>query len=719
MTWRSFRLLCRKNAKRVPYHPEAFLQDASAKPPQPVFYRVAALTGTAAVLVVAFAAVLLSNLFQPAPGPGFADSSASHDTDPASVDPTSVDPASVDPAELYTYLAELSYTDEVQPFEAKKMTTAEQLQYANQVYLREHGKPLYESSQVSDANVVTLSRSTAQALLDRLFGPNAQKLATKYDIGSFFSWFDGTITTLYPGLATAGEDRLTLFISTEKPSNSEQVDKTLLASPLFYYIEDLSISGNTITVKTAAFAGDVWTYPTDSTEYQRLQSQLKSWSRTRKADKQAIYTFGMENGVPYLLSCRDADSSSSTSPTSPPVTEPVWTNPTSDPPSLLDKVRWTGQSDPDALLPLFHAFSLRGGYKPPESPEDKQTAADYLLVLSGAFRGRVEDVKKEWDVRWDKMDDDPETFKRLQIPFESAVSMPFDSLNLMAEYYFAGLSYERNDLLKTYNEELFTAILYDAETDRAYLVCPPTGLEPDIYVIAGEEVEGSLVHYTLLRASKYEDEYSSLYDSYGFAAVQRCLLDSYPFSSTYTSVMRMTVDMQTGRPRVVSLTLEDESAGENLESLLESARAFIEVEPGDPAATSEVGDARLLSGMNAQIKGMSVFFTPEGSGGPEPEIRYQDLMACTTEEVIRDLETRGYLTSVDGKAVAQPISDLYQNDWGRGRVLSASRTDRDDIFQVLYTAPDLRYSKNRRFSFLMKQNADGVFLVASLPQEIP
>lgn len=717
MTWRSFRSFCRKNAKRVPYHPEAFLQDAPAKPPQPIYYRVAALAGTAAVLVVAFAAVLLSNLFQPAPGPGFADSSASHDAFPAGVDP----------AELYTYLAELSYTDEVQPFETERMTAAEQLQYANQVYLQKHGQPLYKSSQVSDANVVTLSLSAAQALLDRLFGPNAQKLAEQDDIGSLLSWFDGTITTLYAGHPIAGEDRITLFTSTEKSPDSDRVKEKLLALPLFYYIEDLSVSGSTITVKTAAFAGDVWTYPTDSTEYQRLQAQLKSWSRTRKADKQAIYTFGIENGVPYLLSCRDADSSSSTSPTgqlqpnptSPPVTEPVWTNPTSDPPSLLDKVRWTGQSDPDALLPLFHAFSLRGGYKPPESPEDKQTAADYLLVLSGAFRGRVEDVKKEWDVRWDKMDDDPETFKRLQIPFESAVSMPFDSLNLMAEYYFAGLSYERKDLLKTYNEELFTAILYDAETDRAYLVCPPTGLEPDIYVIAGEEVEGSLVHYTLLRASKYEDEYSSFYDSYGFAAVQRCLLDSYPFSSTYTSVMRMTVDMQTGRPRVVSLTLEDESAGENLESLLEGARAFVEVEPGDPAATSEMGDARLLSGMNAQIKGMSVFFTPEGSGGREPEIRYQDLMACATEEVIRDLETGGYLTSVDGKAVAQPISDLYQNDWGRGRVLSASRTDRDDIFQVLYTAPDLRYSKNRRFSFLMKQNADGVFLVASLPQEIP
>ena len=224
MTWRSFRSLCRKNAKRVPYHPEAFLQDAPAKPPQPVFYRVAALAGTAAVLVVAFAAVLLSNLFQPAPGPGFADSSASHDAFPAGVDP----------AELYTYLAELSYTDEVQPFETERMTAAEQLQYANQVYLQKHGQPLYESSQVSDANVVTLSLSAAQALLDRLFGSNAQKLAEQDDIGSLLSWFDGTITTLYAGRPIAGEDRLTLFTSTEKSPDSDRVKEKLLALPLFY-----------------------------------------------------------------------------------------------------------------------------------------------------------------------------------------------------------------------------------------------------------------------------------------------------------------------------------------------------------------------------------------------------------------------------------------------------------------------------------------------------
>ena len=64
MTWRSFQKLCRRNAERVPYHPEAFLQDAPSRPPQPLFVRFAALAGTAAVLVVAVAAVLLSSLFR-------------------------------------------------------------------------------------------------------------------------------------------------------------------------------------------------------------------------------------------------------------------------------------------------------------------------------------------------------------------------------------------------------------------------------------------------------------------------------------------------------------------------------------------------------------------------------------------------------------------------------------------------------------------------------
>ena len=37
-------------------------------------------------------------------------------------------------------------------------------------------------------------------------------------------------------------------------------------------------------------------------------------------------------------------------------------------------------------------------------------------------------------------------------------------------------------------------------------------------------------------------------------------------------------------------------------------------------------------------------------------VRYQDLMACMTTEVIGELEAGGYLTSVDGNAVTRPCS---------------------------------------------------------------
>jgi hypothetical protein len=73
----------------------------------------------------------------------------------------------------------------------------------------------------------------------------------------------------------------------------------------------------------------------------------------------------------------------------------------------------------------------------------------------------------------------PAIFERLQIPVYwdiSVASLPFDSLNRMASHYFVGLRYAREELPTVFTEgPNETQILYDAETDRAYLVTAPTG----------------------------------------------------------------------------------------------------------------------------------------------------------------------------------------------------------------------------------------------------
>ena len=135
MTWRSFQKLCRRNAERVPYHPEAFLQDAPSRPPQPLFVRFAALAGTAAVLVVAVAAVLLSSLFRSPSIPAGPDGGSALSSP--------LVPPDVDLLYIYSCLAEMTYTKKVEPFDAAAMTAAQQLQYANQVYLRQRGEPLF------------------------------------------------------------------------------------------------------------------------------------------------------------------------------------------------------------------------------------------------------------------------------------------------------------------------------------------------------------------------------------------------------------------------------------------------------------------------------------------------------------------------------------------------------------------------------------------------
>ena len=47
-----------------------------------------------------------------------------------------------------------------------------------------------------------------------------------------------------------------------------------------------------------------------------------------------------------------------------------------------------------------------------------------------------------------------------------------------------------------------------------------------------------------------------------------------------------------------------------------------------------------------------------------------------------------------------------------------SRTDTDGVLDVIYAAPDFRYAKNRRFSIQMRQDENGGYFIASLPQEI-
>ena len=94
-------------------------------------------------------------------------------------------------------------------------------------------------------------------------------------------------------------------------------------------------------------------------------------------------------------------------------------------------------------------------------------------------------------------------------------------------------------------------------------------------------------------------------------------------------------------------------------------------------------------------------------------------MACVTEKTILELEKRGYLENVGGEGIVHPWIHLYTNEWGGGRVLIAETTDIDDIFNVVYTVSDFRLARNRTFSVTMERRDDGVYYLASLPQEIP
>lgn len=69
MTWRSFQKLCRGNAERVPYHPEAFLQDAPSRAASAFVRPFRGARRHGRVLVVAVAAVLLSSLSVRRPSP--------------------------------------------------------------------------------------------------------------------------------------------------------------------------------------------------------------------------------------------------------------------------------------------------------------------------------------------------------------------------------------------------------------------------------------------------------------------------------------------------------------------------------------------------------------------------------------------------------------------------------------------------------------------------
>ncbi len=723
MTWRSFRSFCRKNARRVPYHPEAFLQDAPAKPPQPVFYRVAALAGTAAVLVVAFAAVLLSNLFQPAPGPGFADSSASHD----------VFPAGVDPAELYTYLAELSYTDKVQPFETERMTAAEQLQYANQVYLREHGASLLQSeilaSSLSSAEPFyeegmgtgVLSLPTAQALLNRLFGPNAKQLSKEETIGSFLSWQDGLITTIDPSRPRNGEDILTVSYSrTAIPPDSSLAQSTLLTAPLFYYVETVQSAEGSITVKTAAFtAADAgaWEVPVDLTSYNRLQSQLRNWRQTHEPNKTALYTFGTENGSLYLVSCRDTvpgtttNTSSTSGTTESPSTwaPPGWTGP-GDPPPLNEPVKWLGQTDPDLFMPLLKATALLGSYDTPVTSEEKQHAVRGLIPFI-----EVPYIDPEWNIQSVPDVERAALSEKLGIPMGLVVyAMPFDSLNLLAGRYFENLQYNRKDLYPAFRADADdTQLVLDADSDTVYVVIGVTGGRNDVFVVADEQQRETVVQYTILYIDGAQnDVYAPYYAANGYAALQRYFLKTYRFWEN-SQVLHMDVDYQSGQPRLLSFQYSDMPFGKQ-KVLVEWAWEFIQAGSADPAAR-DVADVRVFDAMTRQIKGLySLFLTEDGVPS---DIQYAELMACMTPETLEALEKQGILESKDNQAVDLSLFDLYANDWGRGGVVSAVETD-TNTFDVLFRVPDRRVGSYRRFSLTMVLWSDGAYHVASLPKEI-
>lgn len=171
--------------------------------------------------------------------------------------------------------------------------------------------------------------------------------------------------------------------------------------------------GTNVVVQTAAFTEEngSLSYPTDLSGYNRLQAQLKSRSRTEKPVKQATYTFGSEE-EPSI--CSPAGRPTPSRPSSPsvqsqpgtttaPTTEPVWTSPTSDPPSLLDKVTWKGPYDPEPVMLILSANALNGKLDLQfDDPQDKQAVGSFWSILSGAFNSRVPLVGPEWGFEWEK-----------------------------------------------------------------------------------------------------------------------------------------------------------------------------------------------------------------------------------------------------------------------------------------------------------------------------
>ncbi len=720
MTWRSFHSLCRKHAKRVPYHPEAFLQDAPAKPPS-VYYRFAALAGSAAVLVVALAAVLLSNLFQPTfgPGPGYAEASSSN----------GALPAGVDLAELYTYLAELSYTDQVVAFDARTLPAAGQLQYANQVYLREHGASLLQETNdgspttslqpdesSGEAGTGFIPLSTAQALLDRLFGPNAKQLSEQETIGSFLSWQDGRITAIDPDRSVNGILYVRYSRSAD-PQDSEQIESSLLTAPLFYYIEDLSTTEDAITVKTAAFAPDspdAWETPVDLESYTRLQSQLRNRRQTCVPIKTALYTFGVENGSLYLVSCRDTvpvtttSTSSTSGTTESPSTwaPPGWTGP-GDPPPLNEPVKWLGQTDPDLFMPLLKATALLGSYNTPVTSEEKQHAVRGLIPFI-----EVPYIDPEWNIQSVPDVERAALSEKLGIPTGLVVyAMPFDSLNLLTGRYFENLQYNREDLYPAFRADADdTQLVLDADSDTVYVVIGVTGGRNDVFVVADEQQRETVVQYTILYIDGAQnDVYAPYYAANGYAALQRYFLKTYRFWEN-SQVLHMDVDYQSGQPRLLSFQYSDMPFGKQ-KVLVEWAWEFIQVGSADPTASRDVADVRVFDAMTQQIKGLySLFLTEDGAPS---DIQYAELMACMTPETLEVLEKQGILESKED----QSLLYVYANDWSRGVVLSATETGYN-TFDVVFMERDRLVGTYRRFSLTMVLWSDGAYHVASLPKEI-
>lgn len=561
MTWRSFNKLCRREAARVPYHPEAITPEASRKPTRPLYIRFAAFAGTAAVLVAAVAVVLLSGLFKPAPQPVGLDGSS--------------DPGA-DLLQIYGLLAETTYTKGVEALDASAMTAAQQLQYANQVSLRQNSAPLFTQGSGPDGqNEAIISLQTAQDLLDRVFGPHAVQLSEQAEIGSFLSWEGDTLARLVPQPSTPGSDlQVSVAYSAISP------DSGGLTEALCYYVESVNPAGDRVTVTTAAYAQDgPASSPGDLAGYQRLQSELAVRRQTEEPVKRAVYTFGADNGAYYLLSCRNAEAETSSS--SAGESDP------SELPSLLDTVVWTGQTDPEAMLLFPQAATLLKEYQPPVTAEKKQEAA--LALLAFLYYAPQEELDMG------RVSSGDPVLEALGIPAGAIVwDLPFDSLNRLAALYFEGLEYTREDLAHGFDAEAFdferndAQLVWDAQTDRVYFVIMATGSPLDSFVIADETVEGTLIRYTILYPDQPPSGDINDYEAKGFAAVQRYLLETTPFGEG-TSVLELSVDTQSGSPRIRSFAFQYDKTADEVAFLVAKAWNLIQVEPSDASDAVAVG----------------------------------------------------------------------------------------------------------------------------------